>query len=99
MVIRTIPTIKLPAGVVPTPQAGTSQDTLKKMKERKEKSKFFFEFVVLGLIIILSISGLAYLAYTRGEDATALADAFIKYKEASMPKEYCYPLEELTIDK
>jgi hypothetical protein len=30
---RTIPTVKLPAGVIPTPQAGTSQDTLKKMKE------------------------------------------------------------------
>ena len=36
---------------------------------------------------------------TLKQDATKLADAFIKYKEASMPKEYCYPLEELTIDK
>ena len=33
MVTRTIPTVKLPAGVIPTPQAGTSQDTLAKMKE------------------------------------------------------------------
>ena len=33
MATRTVPTIKLPAGVVPSPQAGTSQDTVKKMKE------------------------------------------------------------------